>query len=166
MHANMLYVPSPPWLYKSFLGISSIESAVVSGDHDDVMIVRCLDGYKMKTVEGVIKEFGTVLEFPEYFGENSAALYDCLQDLTWLPAVGYLLVVKNADGVLADEPSSEVTWLFELLQRVCEAWAQPIALGEAWDRPAVPFHLVFQIDQKSVIPLHSHIADLPELCCQ
>ena len=166
MQSNRLYAAVPPWMYKSFSSRSTIETAILSAVSGQMMKVRDVDGSKMPCVKEVMKEIGKAFGVPEYFGENSAALYDCLQDLAWLPADGYVLVVTNSECLLVDEPSTEIEWLIELLKRVCETWAHPIALGESWDRGAVPFHVVFQINHTTEIILKSPIAEFPELCCE
>ncbi|MGZ4183049.1 MAG: hypothetical protein ACXVUL_20485 [Solirubrobacteraceae bacterium] len=33
-------------------------------------------------------------------------------------------------------------WDADLVDHVAAEWAKPVAQGEAWDRPAVPFHLL------------------------
>ncbi len=35
------------------------------------------------------------LEFPSWFGQNWDALFDCLADLGWRPAAGYVLVLEH-----------------------------------------------------------------------
>lgn len=42
--------------------------------------------------------FAGALRFPEWFGHNWDALSDCLSDLSWMPADGYLLLLENTDG--------------------------------------------------------------------
>ena len=37
------------------------------------------------------------LHFPDWFGHNWDALADCLTDLSWLPAGGYVVLLENAD---------------------------------------------------------------------
>lgn len=117
----------------------------------------------MTTVKGVHREFCQRLEFPDYYGQNSAALFDCLQDLGWLHAESFLLVITNAESLLCDEPDEEIRLLLDLLERVCQVWAEPIALGESWDRPAVPFHVIFHLSEKSDGTVPAPLISLPEL---
>jgi RNAse (barnase) inhibitor barstar len=37
--------------------------------------------------------------FPEWFGHNFDALADCLGDLNWHPAEGYLVMLEHCDGI-------------------------------------------------------------------
>lgn len=48
------------------------------GDHPD----------KLSTLDAI----ATALSFPEWFGRNLDALYDCLTDLSWLPAGEHVLI--------------------------------------------------------------------------
>jgi RNAse (barnase) inhibitor barstar len=39
------------------------------------------------------------LKFPEWFGHNFDALADCLGDMAWKPADGYLVLLEHCDGI-------------------------------------------------------------------
>jgi hypothetical protein len=77
---------------------------------------------------GIAKAF----RFPDYFGENWDALDECLRDLDWLPAPGYVFFVKRASGL----------WVRDGRQAgsLIESW---LTAAEARGRRGVPFHLVF-----------------------
>ncbi|MCK9356944.1 MAG: barstar family protein [Dehalococcoidia bacterium] len=57
---------------------------------------------------GFLSAVATALRFPAYFGMNWDALHDCLTDLSWQPAAGYVLyfaafrTFAQADGMEAD----------------------------------------------------------------
>lgn len=44
---------------------------------------------------GFLEVAAKALRFPDYFGSNWDAFEDCLTDLSWLGAGGYVLVVQN-----------------------------------------------------------------------
>ncbi|MCD4851424.1 barstar family protein [Arthrobacter sp. AK01] len=93
-------------------------------------------------------EFGAALQFPRFFGENWPALDECLNDLDWLlPAGALVLIIQDASVVLANEDQKELHTLTGVLKTAVSTFAEPIALGEAWDRPAVPFYVVLQAEQ-------------------
>ena len=98
----------------------------------------------MRSVPSVYDEFSAVMQFPYYFGENWPAFDECLSDLSWMPAKRYVLIIVGAEEVLADEPWAELEVLRDVLVRASEEWAAPVSKGEAWDRAAVPFHVVLQ----------------------
>ena len=44
------------------------------------------------------------LAFPAWFGRNWDALFDCISDLAWRPAPGYVLVFEHAAALQHTEP--------------------------------------------------------------
>ena len=44
------------------------------------------------------------LGFPAWFGHNWDAFFDCLTDLSWRPALGYVLILEHAAELQATEP--------------------------------------------------------------
>jgi RNAse (barnase) inhibitor barstar len=44
------------------------------------------------------------LGFPAWFGHNWDAFFDCLTDLSWRPALGYVLILERATELQATEP--------------------------------------------------------------
>lgn len=159
----VIYQPLPPWLVKTTTSVASPNRTVEHACEGRGFVIRCLDGRKMTVLDGVFEEFGKSLEFPDYYGRNSAALEECLNDLSWLSAPGYVLLITDSYSLLVSEPPSELTWLLTLLKKVCEEWSRPISIGEEWDRPAVPFHVVFLGESSEKTPFPPQIASLPEL---
>ncbi|MFC0439746.1 barstar family protein [Kutzneria buriramensis] len=97
--------------------------------------VVVLDANRMANTELLFEQFDRGLRFPEYFGWNWDALLDCLRDLSWFPADGYLIVITNADRLLADEPAEREV-LFRVLRHAARNWARPV--GSA----GVPFNVL------------------------
>ncbi|MEU7976753.1 barstar family protein [Micromonospora sp. NPDC049089] len=87
-------------------------------------VVARLDGARMTDADHTFYEFSDALIFPGYFGWNWAALSDCLRDLNWMPADGYLIVVENAPRVLSSSAEDRHTLLCILSQAV-HHWARP-----------------------------------------
>jgi len=120
-------------------------SEAIAGWTEAGLVVRVLRGRKMRTQRAMFDEASAALQFPWYFGENPDAFDECIADLAWLaPQSGYVLVISAPDEVLVDEDVSELAWLVDSFTRACEELARPVELGEWWDRPAVPFHIVLQ----------------------
>lgn len=65
----------------------------------------------------LMKNIAAALQFPGWFGANWDALEDCLSDLSWLPAGGYVLVFEDA------RPGEELGVLVDVLRCVAEWWA-------------------------------------------
>jgi hypothetical protein len=133
--------PAPPWLWWLPAGKSSALQREVS---ESGMLNMRLRGAAMRNVVGMFSEFSRVLEFPEYFGRNWNGFEDCLRDLAWLRARGYVLSIQDADQLLIDEPSSELRMFVRIMRSVAAKWSEPIHRGESWDHPAVPLHVVLE----------------------
>jgi hypothetical protein len=70
---------------------------------------------------GILQGISAALGFPEYFGMNWDALHDCLTDLAWLHARGYVLLL---DGLQSPCRGSDVATLQRVLEGVIEYWRQ------------------------------------------
>jgi RNAse (barnase) inhibitor barstar len=71
----------------------------------------------------LLDTLGHVLAFPEWFGCNWDALADCLTDLSWLPAPGYLLVIQHASAFARRRPDCWET-AADVMQQTCRTWRQ------------------------------------------
>ena len=69
------------------------------------------------TKEILLKNIARALAFPEWFGENWDALEDCLTDLSWRDAGGYVLVFENAQS------NDDLGVLTDVLRSSAEFWA-------------------------------------------
>lgn len=98
-----------------------------------------LKGRKCRTEAGLFAEFARAMRFPDYFGHNWDALEECLMDLEWLPAKGYILLFLDADLVLSEDEEGFQS-LVDVLRDAGEAWASGQA-GTSSNR-SVPFHVV------------------------
>ena len=81
--------------------------------------------------DAVLARMATALDLPPWFGGNWDALADCLNDLSWRPAEGYVLLREHAHAWQAADPAGFDT----LLEIAGEA-------SNAWSRHAVPFWLL------------------------
>ncbi|WP_332671522.1 barstar family protein [Aromatoleum sp.] len=69
-----------------------------------------------------LDRIAAALRFPEWFGHNWDALTDCLGDLGWLPADGYVIVLANADPFRASAEAAFDTAL-EIFDEAAQDWA-------------------------------------------
>ena len=107
--------------------------------------LRVIKGAKCQTTAGLLTEFARALDFPDYFGHNWDALEECLADLEWLPAKGYILLITDAAHVLPDDEEEYETFL-EILRDAGEAWGSGQAGMGA--RRATPFHVLFAVSER------------------
>jgi RNAse (barnase) inhibitor barstar len=78
--------------------------------------------------EGFLSAVAQALTFPAWFGHNWDALEDCLTDLSWQQAPGYLVILAHADAFrAADEPA------FRMALRIFDAAA------DHWREDGIPF---------------------------
>jgi len=63
------------------------------------------------------------LEFPWWFGQNWDALADCLGDLEWLPAEGYVLLLDAADDLRRSAPRDFAT-VTEVFADAAHGWRE------------------------------------------
>ncbi len=136
---------SPPWLH--LIATSSWKFANWSAQWTNIrkgtpvqIIAHTIRGKKCSTKQSLFDEFGAVLQFPYYFGENWDTFEECLADLEWLSAEAYLLFIPDAEYLLADFPEDFRTFI-DILQSV--------ALERAGREPPVPFHPVLQCEPES-----------------
>ena len=70
------------------------------------------------------------LAFPAWFGQNWVAFFDCVADLSWRPARGYVLLLENAETMRRDAPEALDTALAILGDA-----------ASAWESRGVPFRV-------------------------
>ncbi len=121
--------------------------------------LRIVQGKKCTTPAGVFEEFARALEFPDYFGHNWDALEECLADLGWLPAKGYVVLITEAQSVIPGD-DEEYETLLEILNDAGEAWSK----GQTADDRRAPFHVFFVVSaQDKSKRKHWRLEELPFL---
>ena len=70
---------------------------------------------------GLLARTAEALNFPDWFGNNWDAWFDCLVDLAWLPADGYVLVFEDADELRASSPEAFDTAV-SILEDAAQVW--------------------------------------------
>lgn len=104
--------------------------------------VRVFQGKKCRTKSGLLGEFARVLEFPSYFGKNWDAFEECVTDLYWLPAPGYLFVLTEAEQVLAGHDEDYRTFV-TIMEEAGKVWATDQDV-----RPEIPFHVLLTVSDR------------------
>lgn len=98
---------------------------------DDIAVSE-MDGAAIRHEHDLFEALSRALLFPKYFGMNWDALDDCLRDLDWLPARGYVVVLCGGDQLWRRNP--------QLAGQLIASW---LFAGEQWVQEDKPFHLVF-----------------------
>ena len=131
----------PPWTVLLVLKAGQRAESVVK--IPEGFLIKVIRGKKCRTATGLFAELAEVLEFPEYFGHNWDALEECLADLEWLPAKGYVLVFTDSELILPDDEEDFATFL-EVLNDAGETWAG----GKASAR-ARSFHSALAVSERN-----------------
>ena len=76
---------------------------------------------------GLFAALARDMAMPEWFGKNWDALADCLGDLDWRPAEGYLVLLEHCD-LLHEHAAADLAAALQIFQAAAEEWrAQDIA---------------------------------------
>jgi hypothetical protein len=90
-------------------------------------------------------ELGQALGFPEWYGQNLDALKDCLTDLSWCQAAGYVLIIARAEILYAEDQVG-----FQALNEVFAA-----AVAE-WRSQACPMWVFYDLPADELAILATH----------
>lgn len=124
---------------------------------DPSAVVRTVRGRKSRTVASFFNEIAAALQFPYYFGENWNALNDVLGDLEWSPGSAYLILIADADQLLADG-DDEFQILMQIFTRMRVRWLTPNQYMPRARQPT-PFHVLLQVaDQDRVSRLSERLS--------
>ncbi len=156
---NTLLTPRPPWAHLVRAAQRDLEVALRADAPANVgAVVRMLRGDRCATKRGLMQEWGAALQFPYYFGENWDAFEECVNDLGWLPARGYILAVTDAERLLGE--GDDFATFVRILAAAATRWEGKAGAGS--DRPSLPvsFHVIFQCDQEKADATRHRFADV------
>ncbi len=99
-----------------------------------------IEGKNIQRKEQLLNHVATALHFPKSFGHNWDALEECLTDLEWVDADGYILYYDHIDGLLETHPDQFET-LVEILRDAVRSWKEDgkIRPRASLRRRAAPF---------------------------
>lgn len=130
-----------PWLFVVNRGDVSWSSSELEGDN---FILRLLDASKMETLDGFYRELSLSMGFPSYFGENLAALLDCMLDEASKDSAPLLIRVVNAEKLLIKSDVKSVHGIMSTFASVASSWARGIEVDEEWG--SAPRKLFFLLE--------------------
>lgn len=97
---------------------------------------------ELHEITAALQKLGKELKFPDWYGANFDALADCLSDLSWHEAPGYVLLLKGADELHAhDHPA------FDTLNEVFDG------VIETWQEVGIPFWVFYDLRANGLAPL-------------
>ncbi|MEN6307508.1 MAG: barstar family protein [Anaerohalosphaeraceae bacterium] len=146
---QVVFMTAPPRLHIFEGAISDLMGKLNDYPHPE-MLIRQLNAEIMRTQDGFYDELSHALEFPKYFGRNLNALDECITDLNWLSVSGpILLVIKNSEMLLSNASNNLFEGFLAVFNDAGNQWSCPVEEGEEWDRPALPFHVIFQVESNT-----------------
>jgi len=80
-----------------------------------------LDGKIIHGKDQFLIQAAAALQFPDYFGNNWDAFADCLTDMNWFGADGFVILYDNFDP-FAENERHEFGVALEVLQEAVEFW--------------------------------------------
>ena len=98
-----------------------------------------VDGSQIRDKAGFLAAAGAALAFPAYFGHNWDAFEEMVNDLSWAPAPGYVLLYDWAGEFACADP---------------ERWAVALEIltqaAQQWDAAGRPFYVLLRRTQGCV----------------
>lgn len=132
-----------------FMSGAQAETAILTARTEDpATAVRVIRGRKCGTVRDLHNEVAAALQFPDDYGENWDAMRECMFDLSWMPATGYLVVVLDVGSVLPPDDDGLRAFL-GIFADATRAWANPDPERELPGRRAT-FRVVIAGDDASI----------------
>jgi len=83
---------------------------------------------------------------PDYFGRNLDALSECLTDNDVLGGSGFVIHIENPSLALREANPDALEGLLDTFANAAKELGQPVSVGQPWDRPAVPLHVLLGPD--------------------
>jgi RNAse (barnase) inhibitor barstar len=83
--------------------------------------VFLLDGTRTHDEASFLATVAEAMAFPEYFGRNWAALDECIQDLSWVPATGYVLRYDGFERFARTDPAARKIAL-DVFRTAVKSW--------------------------------------------
>lgn len=105
-----------------FVDLRDRESLMESGNTLQYLVASA-DLKGCTDTDGVLDRIADALEFPSWFGVNWDALADCLNDLSWLAAEGYVLLIEHI-GEWRDRDDGGFETLIDVLDEAAARWAE------------------------------------------
>ncbi len=97
-------------------------TAIVDAARDLAYFYAEVDLSEVRTKDAFLAALSEALSFPPWFGANWDALADCLADMSWSNADGYVLILLGADKFQAHARDDFLTAL-TVLHDVAQTWA-------------------------------------------
>lgn len=124
--------------------IQGMQDFFTAAEDNNLAVFR-VDLGSVREKKGFLAAVARALAFPDWFGHNWDALEDCLTDLSWHPADGYVVTFIEYDAFLAAHRED-----FNVALQIFGAAA------DYWRREGVPFWTLVGVRPDGI----AHLPDL------
>jgi hypothetical protein len=114
-------------------------------------------GSRMHTLEDMYNEISASWQFPYYFGFNSAALVDCLSDLSWMPGESYIFVIYGAHQILCQEPIEQLRGFLGDISEISRRWREDMGGLVVTRQPETDFLVILDVSSEDRLTLLSRL---------
>jgi RNAse (barnase) inhibitor barstar len=97
--------------------------AVIAAAEANKQIVYRADLRQARSREVMLRIIGEGLELPAWYGANFDALMDCICDMNWIPAPGYVIILENCHNINTLAPP-EFNMLIDVFAEAANAWRE------------------------------------------
>ncbi len=98
---------------------SGVYRAARRSEVEEAVRPSAIAAVRVDLSQPVFEAFSKALGFPDWFGRNWDALEDCLCDLSWREAAGYVLLLERHEALAGDDCGV----LRDVLAAAAEFWA-------------------------------------------
>lgn len=99
------------------------EEALVAAAEQNAYFVFRVDLSAAQDKAHMLELIGHGMAFPEWFGHNWDALLDCLADLGWRPAEGYVVILEHCDGIHG-RAEAEFVQCLQVFEAAANEWRE------------------------------------------
>jgi RNAse (barnase) inhibitor barstar len=121
------YLHSGVYTITPGLNVGSIKKAAAACKLDFLQV----DLKRVTSKADFLKKVAQALNFPEYFGMNWDALSDCLTDMSWRSASGYVLLFNNFQSFAENAPVD-----MRVIRHIFDSSVK------YWKQKTVPFYII------------------------
>jgi len=98
------------------------EALVAAAERNGYFVFR-VDLAMAQNKDALLETLGRAMRFPEWFGHNWDALMDCLADLGWIPAEGYVVILEHCDGIHG-RAEADFVQMLQVFENAANEWRE------------------------------------------
>jgi RNAse (barnase) inhibitor barstar len=123
----------PTWQCIHFIPAHDIEKIYSELTNTQMKIFR-VSLEKITGEKDLLSCIGNAMEFPNYYGMNWDAFEECLRDMEWCPAKGYVLILDSSTSLWHSYVQSA--------GKLIESW---LFAAQEWSEENISLHLIFLV---------------------